>query len=78
MPMPMPNARMTPMAESRSRRRAPSVAISTATMREPASVPATGFPAMTKPAAAPVKASSAVPCTAKDMPQVTTSGPMSP
>ena len=66
--MPIPNARMAPMAESRSRWRAPRVAISAATTRDPARAPATGLPAMTRPAAAPVKASSAVPCTAKAMP----------
>ena len=60
-PMPSPNARMEPMAESRSRGRAPRVAISAATTRDPARAPVTGSPATTRPAAAPVKASSAVP-----------------
>ena len=76
--MPIPNARMVPIAESRSRGRAPRVAISAATTRDPASAPATGLSATIRPAAAPVKASSAVPCTAKDIPLVTTNGPMSP
>jgi hypothetical protein len=44
------------MAESRSRGRAPRVAISPATTSDPASAPATGLPAITSPAAAPVKA----------------------
>ena len=36
--MPIPNARMVPIAESRSRGRAPRVAISAATTRDPASM----------------------------------------
>ena len=76
--MPIPKARMMPIAESRSRALAPRVAISTATARKPASAPATGLFATSRPAAAPVKASSAMPCTAKDIRLVTTSGPMSP
>ena len=55
--MPSPNARMAPIAESRSRGRAPRVAISVATTRDPARAPATGLPATIRPAAAPVKAS---------------------
>jgi len=76
--MPIPKARMAPIAESRSRGREPRVAISTATTREPTSAPATALSATSRPAAAPVKASSAVPCTAKDMPLMTTKGAISP
>ena len=43
-----------------------------------ASAPATGSPTTSRPAAAPVKESSAVPCTAKAISRVTTNGPISP
>ncbi len=76
--MPMPKARMAPIAESRSRGRAPRVAIRPATTSDPASAPAVGLFAIRSPAAAPVKASSAVPCTANDMPRVTTKGLIRP
>ena len=68
--MPIPKARMTPIDESRSPCRAPNKAMSPATTTEPTRAPTTGLFAISSPAAAPVKASSAVPCTAKAIPLV--------
>ena len=49
-----------------------------ATTTDPSSAPSSGSPATSRPAAAPVKASSAVPCTAKARSRMMTSGPISP
>ncbi len=69
---------MTPIDESRSPCLAPNKAMSPATTTEPTRAPTTGLFAISSPAAAPVKASSAMPCTAKAIPLVTTNGPMRP
>ena len=49
-----------------------------ATTSAPTNAPADRVVGNDDPAAAPVNASSLVPCTAKAMPRVTTNGPMSP
>jgi len=69
---------MTPIVESRSEARCPSTPMSVATTRAPTSAPASAFSATNSPATAPVKASSLVPWTAKDIVRVMTKGPMSP
>ena len=49
-----------------------------ATTSAPISAPPMGLLSTKRPAAAPVNASSLVPCTANAIPRVTTNGPMSP
>ena len=78
-PRPRPNARITPIVESRSARARRAAPIADRERRaHPTSAPASALSATRRPAAAPVNASSLVPCTANAMPRVTTNGPISP
>ena len=52
--------------------------MSVATTSAPTSAPTSALSATSRPATAPVKASSLVPCTANDMVRVMTNGPMRP
>ncbi len=66
------------MVESRSEARWPRSPMSDATTSAPTSAPASGLSATRSPATAPVKASSLVPWTAKDIVRVMTNGPIRP
>ncbi len=69
---------MTPITESRSDSRPPSRPSRRAATTAPASAPYPTPTPSSSAAAAPVKASSAVPCTANDMRRMTMSGPNVP